>query len=97
MPRKNKSSKRFGARYGSKIRRNVDKAESRDEDCPECSGKLERTAAGVWTCRKCGTKFAGGAYSMDTGAQEQLQKALRVGTEELEAAQEVIEEEGETE
>lgn len=93
MPRKNKSSKRFGSRYGSKIRKNVDEAESRDNyKCPECGGKLEREAAGVWKCKSCNTKMTGGAYKPDTGAKEMLKKALQVETEELEAAKEAIEE-----
>ncbi len=91
MPRKNKSSKRFGSRYGSKVRRNVDEAENRDSKCPECEGELEREAAGVWKCKNCGKKLSGGAYKADTGAQEMLDKALQVGTEELEEAQEIVE------
>ncbi len=85
MSRKNKSSKRFGARYGSKIRRNVDEAESEPEG-------LERVASGIWEDED-GNRFAGGAYRPDTGAEETLKKALQVETEELEAAKEQIEEE----
>ncbi len=92
MPRKNKSSKRCGSRYGSKIRRNVDEAEKRDDKCPECDTKMKRSAAGIWKCPKCGKKVAGGAYKRDTGAQEMLKKALHVETEELEEAKEAIEE-----
>lgn len=92
MPSKNRVSKRFGARYGSKIRRNVDEAESVSGECPDCGGEVERESAGIWKCRKCGTKFAGGAYKQDTGAEETLRKALQVETEELEAAKEIIEE-----
>lgn len=93
MPEKNRSSKRFGARYGNRIRKNVDEAESRHENCPECESSLERTAAGVWQCEKCGRKFTGGSYKFDTGAKEQLQKALELdeGFEELEEAKEEIE------
>lgn len=96
MVRKNKSSKRFGSRYGSRIRKNVDEAEDRDFECPECgSDSIERNAAGVWECQKCHNKFAGGAYKMDTGAGEMLKKALQLGEEleELEEAKEIIEEE----
>lgn len=95
MVRKNKSSKRFGSRYGSRIRKNVDEAEDRDFNCPECgSDNVDRNSAGVWECGKCGNKFAGGAYRMETGAGEMLKKALQIGeeVEELEAAKEIIEE-----
>jgi large subunit ribosomal protein L37Ae len=95
MARKNASSKRFGSRYGSRIRKNVDEAESTpDMECPECgSEKVSREAAGIWKCGKCGHKAAGGAYKRDTGADEILQKALQTDTEfeELEEAQEELE------
>lgn len=90
MPRKNSSSKRFGSRYGSKVRRNVDEAENRESLC-DCGGELERQAVGIWKCQECGRKMSGGAYSADTGAEEMLDKALQVGTEELEEAQDIVE------
>lgn len=85
MPRKNKSSKRFGSRYGNRIRKNVDEAEQKDEE-------YERIAAGIWKHKETGKVVAGGAYKPDTGAQELLDKALKVETEELEKAKEQIEE-----
>jgi large subunit ribosomal protein L37Ae len=86
------SSKRFGSRYGSRIRKNVDEAEERDYECPECGSEVDRNTAGVWECTKCGQKFAGGAYSFETGAQEMIQKALELdeGLEELEEAKEEV-------
>lgn len=84
MPRKNKSSKRFGARYGNKIRKNVDEAEETPEG-------YKRVAAGVWIEKETGKKVAGGAYDVDTGAEETMKKALQVETEELEEAKEAIE------
>ncbi len=94
MPQKSGSSKRFGPRYGLKIRENVDEAEASEErECPECgSEKVERKAAGIWRCKKCGTEAAGGAFRMDTGASEMLTKALKSGTEELEDAKEEVDE-----
>ena len=86
MPQKNKSSKRFGSRYGAKIRKNVDEAESHDD-------RYERVASGIWKDKETGEKFAGGAFKPDTGAEEMLDKALQVETEELEEAKEKIEEE----
>lgn len=90
----NKSSKRFGSRYGNRIRKNVDEAESRDYQCPECGNDLKREAAGIWKCSKCRKKISGGSYKPDTGAQEQLKKALELdeGIEELEEAKEEISE-----
>lgn len=82
----NKSSKRFGPRYGSRIRKNVDEAESRPEG-------FERVAAGVWKDKETGEKVAGGAYKRDTGATEILSKALKSGaTVELEELEEAKEE-----
>ena len=86
MARKNKSSKRFGSRYGNKIRKNVDEA----EDIPE---GFERISAGIWKNKETGEVITGGAYRPDTGAEEILNKALEVETEELEAAKEQIEDE----
>lgn len=89
---KNKSSKRFGPRYGSRIRKNVDEAESRPEG-------FERIAAGVWKDKETGKKVAGGAYKPDTGAEEILNKAMKSGAmielQELEEAKEELAEEEE--
>ncbi|MFB6244979.1 MAG: hypothetical protein ABEJ03_01390 [Candidatus Nanohaloarchaea archaeon] len=84
MARKNASSRRFGSRYGSKTRENVDEAESSEEG-------YERVSAGVWKDSETGRKIAGGAYRVDTGAEETMKKALQVETEELEEAKEEIE------
>lgn len=85
----NESSKRFGPRYGSRIRKNVDEAESKEEG-------YERIAAGVWKDKETGKKVAGGAFKRDTGAEEILSKALKSGVkveiEELEEAKEELEE-----
>ncbi len=85
MPRKNSSSKRFGARYGSKTRKNVDEAENVPEG-------YKRVAAGIWIDED-GNKVAGGAYRPDTGAEETMKKALQLETEELEEAKEELEDE----
>lgn len=85
-------SKRFGARYGSKTRQNVDAAETGEGECPDCGEELERQASGIWVCSGCDRKVAGGAYEQDTGAEESLRRALQVGTEELEEAKEAVEE-----
>ncbi|MBI2129949.1 50S ribosomal protein L37ae [Candidatus Woesearchaeota archaeon] len=60
--------KRFGARYGRKIRYKVAKIEEelkKKHKCPYCSSlRAKRAASGIWECRKCGAKFTGKAYSI---------------------------------
>jgi large subunit ribosomal protein L37Ae len=61
---------RFGSRYGRKIRKRVLAVEKRmkqEHPCPSCGRKsVRRTSTSVWECRKCGAKFAGGAYVPQT-------------------------------
>jgi large subunit ribosomal protein L37Ae len=56
----------MGPRYGIRIRRRVlelDRARGLDAACPRCSTiTVARVASGVFECRRCGTKFASGAY-----------------------------------
>jgi len=79
------SSKRFGARYGNRIRKNVDEAEAEDED-------FERVAAGIWKNKETGEVVTGGAYTPDTGANQLMKKALQTDgeIEELEEAKEAL-------
>ncbi|MEZ0344999.1 MAG: 50S ribosomal protein L37ae [Infirmifilum sp.] len=58
---------RFGARYGSTLRKKVAVIEHKMKSkhrCPRCQtvGSLRRVSVGIWTCKKCGYTFAGGAY-----------------------------------
>ncbi|RLG79404.1 MAG: 50S ribosomal protein L37ae [Thermoprotei archaeon] len=62
-----KISGRFGARYGSSLRkkwRKVMEKRYAKVECPYCGTKvvMKRIAVGLWQCPKCGTVFAGGAY-----------------------------------
>ncbi|MHA1711498.1 MAG: 50S ribosomal protein L37ae [Candidatus Freyarchaeota archaeon] len=63
---------RFGARYGVRVRDRVKKIETQMKQkhkCPKCTTKaVKRVSVGIWTCRKCGYTFAGGAYIPVTGA-----------------------------
>ena len=56
----------MGPRYGIRIRRRVlelDRQRTVDSACPKCSTvTVERIDTGVFECRRCGTKFASGAY-----------------------------------
>jgi large subunit ribosomal protein L37Ae len=58
---------RFSARYGASLRarvRNIEILMHAPHKCPRCQskGKLKRLSVGIWMCKKCGYKFAGGAY-----------------------------------
>ncbi|HNQ29866.1 MAG: 50S ribosomal protein L37Ae [Methanoregulaceae archaeon PtaB.Bin009] len=72
------SAGRFGPRYGRFIRKRVVETEriSRAAHrCPRCDTiSVKRQGTGIWACRKCGFKFAGGAYTPQTPA---LRIALR--------------------
>ncbi|MCS7105151.1 MAG: 50S ribosomal protein L37ae [Thermofilaceae archaeon] len=61
------SAGRFGARYGSTLRHKVATIEAKMKSahrCPRCftRGRVKRISVGIWTCRKCGYTFAGGAW-----------------------------------
>jgi large subunit ribosomal protein L37Ae len=60
------SIKRFGARYGRKVKYKLGKIEEgkKSRKCPYChKSNVKRIAVGIWQCAKCNSKFSGGAYS----------------------------------
>jgi large subunit ribosomal protein L37Ae len=67
---------RFGARYGVTLRQRVAKIEQNmkaKHKCPSCQTKaVRRVSTGIWSCRKCGHTFTGGAYIPATDAQKIL-------------------------
>lgn len=67
MVQQHGSVKRFGARYGRKIRLNLGKIEEQQKKlykCPYCKAvKVKRIGAGIWQCKKCGAKFTARAYN----------------------------------
>ncbi|MFH1181551.1 MAG: 50S ribosomal protein L37ae [Candidatus Woesearchaeota archaeon] len=62
------STKRFGTRYGKKLKDKIGKLEEErrlGNKCPYChKPRIKRIAAGIWECTKCRSKFAGKAYSI---------------------------------
>lgn len=79
--KKAKSAGRFGARYGVRIRRRIREVEQRQKQphpCPSCGhAKVRRVSTGIWQCRKCDYKFAGGAYVPQTASFRQSQRQLQ--------------------
>ena len=58
------SAGRFGCRYGRFVRKRVcdiEKISRALHRCPKCDMEsVARKGTGIWECRKCGYKFAGG-------------------------------------
>jgi large subunit ribosomal protein L37Ae len=63
---------RLGARYGLSNRkqiRNIETEQRKRHECPRCHHKaVKRESTGIWSCRHCDLRFAGGAYSPTTAA-----------------------------
>lgn len=58
---------RYGPRYGVRIRKQiaaVTTAKNQSYECPRCRhAAVKRVSTGIWKCRRCDLKFAGGAYT----------------------------------
>jgi large subunit ribosomal protein L37Ae len=74
------SAGRFGPRYGRFIRKRVNEMEKISRaahPCPRCDQvSVKRQGTGIWECRKCGFKFAGGAYAPETPALRMAQRSI---------------------
>ena len=79
------SSGRFKNRYGVKARTQIRTVEIQQKSkhiCPKCGHKkVKRTGTSIWLCKKCGIKFAGGAYLPKTEAGQNIEKVLRSESE----------------
>ncbi|MCE4599573.1 MAG: 50S ribosomal protein L37ae [Desulfurococcales archaeon] len=63
---------RYGPRYGVSVRKRVRDVlvkRYQKHQCPFCgsTGTVKRVSVGLWTCRKCGTTWAGAAYTPRSG------------------------------
>ncbi|MFW5638564.1 MAG: 50S ribosomal protein L37ae [Methanomicrobiales archaeon] len=74
------SAGRFGPRYGRFIRKRINQMEkvSRARHaCPRCDQvSVRREGTGIWVCRKCGFKFAGGTYVPETPAMRIASRSI---------------------
>ena len=62
------TTRRFGSRYGKRVRDQLGKIEDLNKKphlCPYCrKHKVKRLAVGIFECEKCEKKFTGKAYSL---------------------------------
>jgi len=74
------SAGRFGCRYGRFVRKRVAEIESISRAlhrCPKCDMEsVAREGTGIWGCKKCGYKFAGGAYQPQTPVMKVVQRTI---------------------
>ena len=86
------SVKRYGPRYGRRVKHKVAKIESvqrKKHKCPYCHAiKVKRMAAGIWFCDRCKSKFTGKAYLL---SKENVSKEVEETPEQVE--EQVVEEE----
>lgn len=59
---------RYGPRIGRRVRYEVRQIEdsTKENACPNCNRAVKRQNSGIWVCRFCRIKFAGGAYFTTT-------------------------------
>ncbi|MBI2138492.1 50S ribosomal protein L37ae [Candidatus Woesearchaeota archaeon] len=64
-----KSTKKFGARYGRRLRDMfgiIENEQRKKQTCPYCRAvKVKRLSVGIWFCSRCSAKFTGKAYSVE--------------------------------
>ncbi len=63
---------RFGAGYGTRVRKKLNTIEDlqrKKQVCPHCKKQgVKRLASGIWNCKKCNKKFTGHAYYLEKQA-----------------------------
>ena len=58
---------RFGAGYGRIKQKliDVEAKQRKKQDCPFCKGTAKRVEKGIWECKKCSKRFAGGIFHLE--------------------------------
>ncbi|XP_075258378.1 large ribosomal subunit protein eL43-like [Convolutriloba macropyga] len=80
---------KYGTRYGASLRKTIKKIEISQRakyTCTFCGrDAMRRKVVGVWDCKRCNKKVAGGAYTVRTKAAETARSTIRRLRETLEA------------
>lgn len=67
--KKTKAGGRFGVRAGTNVRNRLNQVEAlqrKKQTCPYCNRPgVKRESVGIWSCRRCGKRFAGHAYMLN--------------------------------
>ncbi len=94
------TTKRFGARYGKRVKdrlRTIEKAESKGQLCPYCrKPKVRRISLGIFECTKCNAKFTGKAYFVGRKKAMPSGRMPEPALEEENAEEELLDEEPES-
>lgn len=78
------STKRYGPRYGRRIKEKLGKIEveqKKRQQCPYCGkAAVRRKSVGIWFCKSCKATFTGFAYSVSrmAAAEEQVEEGLEI-------------------
>ncbi len=74
------SSGKFGPRYGLSVKkriRSLDTSKTKKYACPRCCKEnVKRVSAGIWECRSCSLKYAGGAFAPRTSKFKTIENRL---------------------
>ena len=85
---------RYGPRYGANVRKKwrliMEKEKNKKIICPKCEtiGSINRLSTGIWHCRKCESKFTGGAYYIETPRGAESFRISKRKQREIEAIEE---------
>jgi len=86
------SASRFGARYGTPLKQEVneiEKIQKTAQICPQCGKKsLKRKGYAKWVCKKCGAVVAGGAYYPQTDVGAIVERIINKGEKYVEIVKE---------
>ncbi len=79
--KKVKHAGRFGSRYGRGVRDRLIEAEVKQRKlhkCPKCGfARVKRISTALYKCKKCGARFAGGAYVPETMSGKMVRKMTK--------------------